>query len=178
MHSFRKLLIALVGLLVLFGAVAALTPLAGRGQGPAKQQRGPRKFYVTQGRYDGSQALSACADGYHMASLWEILDPSNLSYDTGLGATLADSGSGPPTVVPGWVRTGFLSSAGITAADGSVQPGTANCQAWTSASSGAHGTTVYLPIYTPADVGVTPISPWVAGTRSCDRPELAWCVQD
>jgi hypothetical protein len=109
-YSFKKSLIALAGLLVLFGAIAALTPLAGRGQGQTKQQqRWPRKFYLTQDGYDGSQALSACAQGYHMASLWEILDPSNLSYDTSLGATVADSGSGPPNG-SGWIRTGFIAS--------------------------------------------------------------------
>ena len=177
MYSFKKSVIALVGLLVLFGAIAALTPLAGRGQGPAKQQRGARKFYLTQGQYDGSQTLSACADGYHMASLWEILDPSNLSYDTNLGVTLADSGSGPPTVGPGWIRTGFLASAGITAADGSVQAGTANCQAWTSASSEAHGTYVYLPPYA-AITDATVISPWVADTTKCNTDYRVWCVQD
>ena len=32
-----------------------------------------------------------------MASMWEIHDPSDLRYDTDLGLTLADSGSGPPS---------------------------------------------------------------------------------
>lgn len=176
MYSFKKSLITVVGLFVLCGAIAALTPLASRGQG-GKQQRGLRKFYLTQGQYDGSQALSACAAGYHMASLWEILDPSNLSYDTNLGVALADSGSGPPVVAPGWIRTGFLSNAGIHAADGSVQPGTGNCQTWTSASGGAYGTTAYLPIYAPVGVDVRP-GPWVVDSRSCDKPNIVWCVQD
>ncbi len=70
MYSFRKSLIALAGLLVLFGAIEALTPLSGRVQGQTKQQQsGPRKFYLTQDGYDGSQALSACAAGYHTAWL-------------------------------------------------------------------------------------------------------------
>jgi hypothetical protein len=162
MYSFKKSLIAFTGLLVIFGAIAALTPLASRGQGPSKQ-RGLRKFYLTQGKYDGSQSLLACAEGYHMPSLWEIVDPSNLSYDTNLGVTVADAGSGPPSAAPGWIRTGFLASGGSMAPDGSVQPGTANCQAWTSASSEAHGTIVSLPIYAPVDIAVSPIiTPWVA----------------
>jgi hypothetical protein len=110
MRSFKKSLIALVGLLVLFGAIAALTPLASRGQGQGKQQRGLRKYYLTQTTHTGGQSLSACAEGYHMASLWEILDPSNLSYDTSLGFTLADSGSGPPASSLGWIRTGNVDS--------------------------------------------------------------------
>jgi hypothetical protein len=178
MYSFMKSLMALAGLLVLFGAIAALTPLAGRGQGQAKQQRGARKFYLTQGQYDGSQALSACASGYHMASLWEIFDPSNLSYDTSLGVTTDDSGSGPPNG-SGWIRTGFLASNGINA-DGTVQvAGAANCQAWTSASSEARGTTALLPVYGTIENGdVTVISPWVARTATCSARPRVWCVQD
>ena len=49
--------------------------------------KGPRKFYLTQALHNGAQALSACAQGYHMASLWEIHDTSNLRYDTDLGLT-------------------------------------------------------------------------------------------
>lgn len=177
MYSFRRSLIGLVGLLVLCGAFAALTPLASRGQGK-QQQRGPRRFYLTQEGYDGSQALSACADGYHMASLWEILDPSNLSYDTSLGATVADSGSGPPNG-SGWLRTGFIASAGATAADGTgPAAGSANCQAWTSAGSEAHGTTALLPVYGDIETDVTMISPWVARTARCSARPRVWCVQD
>jgi hypothetical protein len=32
-----------------------------------------RKFYLTQGTFTGSQALTACAVGYHMASLGKFL---------------------------------------------------------------------------------------------------------
>jgi hypothetical protein len=49
--------------------------------------KGRRKFYVTPTLHDGAHALSACATGYHMASLWEIHDTSNLTYDTDLGVT-------------------------------------------------------------------------------------------
>ena len=60
-----------------------------------------RKFYLTQTGFTGSQALTACANGYHMASLWEILDPSNLRYNTTLGFTTQDSGFGPPSIARG-----------------------------------------------------------------------------
>jgi hypothetical protein len=70
---------------------------------------------LTKNSADGSQALTACAAGFHMASLWEIFDPSNLQYDGTLGRTNDDSGFGPPTadffLNGGWVRTGFGSSA-------------------------------------------------------------------
>jgi hypothetical protein len=175
MYNFKKSLVALAGLLVLGCAIAALTPLVSRGQG--KQQRGLRKFYLTQTSHDGSEALSACVDGYHMASLWEILDPSNLSYDTSLGATVADSGSGPPNG-SGWIRTGFIASNGGTAPDGTVPPGSGNCQVWTSASSAAYGTTALVPIYGSSEIEVTVISPWVARSTICSAKPRVWCVQD
>ena len=118
MFSFKRSLIALVGLLIVVGTLATLMPLVSRGQGnnPIVAQLQPRKFYLTKTEdYTGSQALSACASGYHMASLWEIFDTSNLRYDTALGASSTDSGSGPPVAVyfglghfegDGWIRTG------------------------------------------------------------------------
>ena len=178
MYSFKKSVLAFIGLLIIFGAIAAVLPLASRGQGgPSKQQRGARKYYLTQGQYDGSEALSACADGYHMASLWEILDPSNLSYDTSLGGTVADSGFGPPNG-SGWIRTGFLASAGTPGADGTITPGAANCEAWTSASSEGRGTTALIPVYGDTENEVTLISPWVARTTTCSARPRVWCVQD
>jgi hypothetical protein len=59
--------------------------------------KGPRKFYLTKPFHKADQALSVCAEGYHMASLWEIHDTSNLRYDRELGLTTVDSGFVPPT---------------------------------------------------------------------------------
>ena len=91
-----------------------------------------RKFYRTQTTFDGAHALTACVLGFHMASLWEIFNVSVLEYDTSLGATMDDSGSGPPADVLGWIRTGFNSNGGdplrarLTAACGHrVRPPTA-----------------------------------------------------
>jgi hypothetical protein len=75
-----------------------------------------REYYLTTAPVVANQALSACAAGFHMASLWEIQDPSNLDYNIVLGYALnADQGHGPPTfdgigVISGWVRTGGASS--------------------------------------------------------------------
>ena len=173
MYSFRKSLVALVGLLVLVVTLAALLPLSGQGQGNsanAPAHRGPRKFYLTQTTHDGSQALTACAAGYHMASLWEILDPSNLSYDTGLGFTTADSGSGPPSQ-PGWIRTG------VGPSSGSANAGLANCRAWTSADPLDGGTFVGLT-NTWDSAAVTVVSPWRATAIGCNNGTRVWCVQD
>src|SRR5436309_14626346 len=56
---------------------------------------GRRRFYLTKESFQGNQAITACASGYHMASRFEILDVSVLQYDTGKGLTTDDSGAGP-----------------------------------------------------------------------------------
>ena len=171
MYSFKKSLVALVGLLALVGGLAALLPLIGRGQGGGNnlRTRDPRRsFYLTQTTHNGSQALTACAEGYHMASLWEIFDTSNLKYDTSLGFTLPDSGSGPPTSQDGWIRTGFVGGAGNF-------PGLANCSAWTSTAGG--GTTVALPDrWDPTTL--SRVTPWQPLLVACFEDPHVWCVQD
>lgn len=149
-----------IGLLVGLGLTIGLPSLA-----DALDLR--RKFYLTQGTFQGDQALTACAKGFHMASLWEIFDTSNLKYDTTRGFTHDDSGSGPPAAFTGWIRTGEGSNSTTT-------PGVGNCNAWTSAG-GAGGTRVWLEnVWGDAAVAV---SPWRAGTQGCDTGERVWCVQ-
>ena len=173
MHSIRKSLLALVGLLVLVAALAALLPLVGRGQGNSPNvvpQLAPRQFYLTQTEHVGSQALSACTSGYHMASLWEIHDPTYLRYNATLGYTKADTGSGPPAGAGahGWIRTGGTDLLGPF-------PGSGNCLAWTSTAG--HGTVVSL-----SDIWDNPtlskIDPWTPNVSSCSVDQRVWCVQD
>jgi hypothetical protein len=177
MYSLKKSLITLIGLLVLVGGLAAVMPLVSRGQGqPPFAQR---TYYLTQTEHNGSQARTACAAGYHMASLWEIFDTSNLKYNTELGFTQGDSGFGPPTAGPGppgqplpvgWIRTGAR-------AVSSTGPGLGNCNAWTSASDTVFGTTVSL-LFLWSSTDLTIISPWFASTTGCDDLRKVWCVQD
>jgi len=170
MYSLKKSLVALARLLVVVAALAALLPLVGRGQPDSKNplRRDPRKsYYLTQTLHTGSQALTACAAGYHMASLWEILDPSNLRYNTGLGYTTADSGSGPP-VEFGFARTGREALGG-----GSI--GAINCHAWTSDSALGSLFTLADNVF---DGDPTPISPWKAVSTTCSNGHRVWCVQD
>ena len=129
----------------------------------------PRNFYLTRTKHTGAQALTACAAGYHMASLWEIHEPAILRYDTDLGLTADDSGFGPPTGPRGWIRTGVDSN-------GANVPGPGNCKAWTSADSSDPGTTVSFPI----SWGSTAerISPLISLAVSCAAIEFVWCVQD
>lgn len=180
MFSLKRSSIALVGLLVLVGGVAAVMPLVSRGQGnPIVKQLQPRKFYLTQTTRTGSQALTACAEGYHMASLWEIFDTSNLRYDTALGAVSNDSGSGPPAVAieaghilhGGWIRTGGGSIGGGV-------PGEANCSNWTLDTAGPEGTVVGLTSLWSSASTATQVSPWRAFVQSCQEPQQVWCMQD
>jgi len=129
-----------------------------------------RQFYLTNPSSYGANALFACAEGYHMASMSEILDPSNLRYNTELGRTEADSGFGPPANGGGWIRTGWLAYGGIAG-------GQSNCEAWTSSSVNHWGTNVTLYQFWNLPNPVS-ISPWVAGNSPCNVALPVWCVQD
>jgi hypothetical protein len=129
-----------------------------------------RPYYLTKNPVsNAAQALTACAVGYHMASLWEILDPSRLTYNTALGAARDDSGQGPPSFLGGLVRTGYGSDNGTT-------PGQANCNAWTSNNPSHYGTYVQLPRSWSAGSGDTHV--WEAGITFCSAPARVWCVAD
>jgi hypothetical protein len=166
MESTRSIAAVAAGVAGIFAIVSAqmLPPPANAAHG-----RQPRQFYLTTGTHAGGQVLTACAAGFHMASLWEILDPTGLRYDTTLGVTAADSGSAAPTAVRGWIRTG-------TAASGFPPAPRANCHAWTSSEPGDSGTLVQL---TPAWAfdGLS-ASPWFAVDAVCSAAERVWCVSD
>jgi hypothetical protein len=134
----------------------------------ADAKKKARKFYLTQDFFTGSQALTACANKFHMASLWEIFEVSTLRYDTENGFVSDDSCSGPPSgPAQGWVRTGFE-------AISLNSPGIGNCDAWTSVTRS--GTFVFLEAswVNPS----FPISPWRSGATPCINPVRVWCVQD
>lgn len=131
---------------------------------------GARRFYLTDGTFDGGQALNACAEGYHMASLWEIYDVSNLVYDTVRGYDDGDVGSGPPTGLFGWVRTGAA-----LGPIGSI--GNANCNGYAPGTTTGSGTFVRLPdSWTTSSAG--DIDPWAAGAGVCSAPRRVWCAED
>ena len=139
---------------------------------------GVRQYYLSRTSVQTNEARSACADGYHLASIWELADPSALKYDTSLGLSGQDSGSGPPTAISfmgnpltarGWVRTGFSYSVSDT-------PGQANCGNWASNNGFYWGTVANLPSNWTGggqDIGV-----WNVGVSTCDTNLRVWCVQD
>ncbi len=137
-----------------------------------------RSYYVTRTRYPATDAPTACATGYHFASIWEIADPSSLRYNTELGLGSPDSGMGPPTAirffqglipVSGWVRTGYGTS-------GTEPAGTANCLGWSSNYDSDFGTVANLPSNWTG--GAQDIGVWNTQVLTCDASKWVWCVQD
>ena len=132
---------------------------------------GGRRVYLTHANYATNQVLTACASGYHMASMWEIYDISNLIYNYTHSAAekKSDSGYGPPSYWNGWVRTGNDSSTSSTT-------GTGNCSNWSSTSASAYGVSVRLSRTwetAPGDLG-----PWDATSFSCSLIGPVWCMEN
>lgn len=132
----------------------------------------PRRVYLTDAAFPGNTALTACTEaGFHMASIWEVLEPASLEYAKELtGAeTDLDLGEGLAAGRAGWIRTG----AGISS--GNPVAGQANCDAWTAGSG--FGTTVLLGgNWTDISTGL--FSPWRAATQDCSNSQRVWCVED
>ena len=128
-------------------------------------------YYITDQTYHPDEALTACAEGYHFASLWEIIGPSNLTYNTSLGQTTLDSGGGPPTIMGlGWVRTGY------NFADVTNTAGHANCALWSTRDPGAFGSVAVLPQLWTA--GTQDLFVWDVDVRTCNFKLGVWCKQD
>jgi hypothetical protein len=169
------ILVLLLGTLVLpilTLITKSLIPVVAAPQVEPNALLGVRQFYLSRTEAQGNEALSACANGYHFASLWEIADPSNLRYNRFLGMYRDDSGVGPPSttgITPGWVRTGYSSSNSSTAGEG-------NCNGWMSQSSGDYGTVAYLPYNWTA--GLEDIGVWGVDTWHCDSTNRVWCIED
>ena len=169
----RGLVVTLSCVLVLLVLVTFVT-LAGDNASASEREAaqaasaGMRQFYLTSENFDGDQVLNACAAGYHMASLWEITDPSNLNYNTALGRTRPDSGQGPPFEW-GWVRTGYESYS-------SAINGRANCDSWTDDYDLDFGTMASLPSDWAG--GEDHIGVWTTLVLPCDIPVAVWCIED
>jgi hypothetical protein len=63
--------------------------------------------------------------------MWELINPSALTYDTWLGEVSDDSGTGPPGYDLAWAQNGYQSN-------GSSIRGT--CEDWTNGISGEENT--------------------------------------
>jgi hypothetical protein len=169
--------------IVVLAAVSLLTHNVGNAQGTVFTSSAPiRGYYLTKNTITGSKVLTACATGYHFASIWEIFNTSDLHYNTTLGRTNVNSGNGPPALsshstnadLPfGWIRTGA--------------PDDPNCINWTSSNRVDAGSVGALGIQ-----GNSPPPAWTIGNStgtqtpaSCDDtaggtplPIGVWCVQN
>lgn len=136
--------------------------------------RGARRFYLTPDvAYEGDEALLACDAGFHMASLFEILDPSQLHYDTTRGEAAEDAGQGPPTRTEGWVRTGKPIGSDLGTGGGR------SCNGYTNPS--VTGTTIELhAAWESGWLGQADSRApwWKPELRSCGDPRRVWCVED
>jgi hypothetical protein len=163
--------VALLAYLALTGVRAVAAETEAAGEASLAATIGMRQFYLTKDSCPPSAAKTACAGGYHMASMWEIADPSNLKYNTSLGLTKDDSGQGPPTTALGWVRTGYGSSTSATA-------GMGNCAAWSSDSAVDNGTAAVL--HADWTGGTGSVGVWSTYSKYCIPGTLShvWCIED
>ena len=155
--------------------VAQESAAASNQQSPAVAATRMRQYYLTKDSFKGSKpsgsngiGAGVCANGYHFASLWEILDPSNMKYDTVLGDDRLDSGKGPPSYTSGWVRTGY-------SLNNNPNPGRANCSNWEFESG--FGTVVSLTTNW-TDSSNRDMFVWDAAVQSCSQEVQVWCMED
>lgn len=156
MHTTKTL--SLPGAAVALLVLAALHHQFTVEAAPPRNADPRRAYYMTGTTHTGSQVLTACAAGFHTASVFEIFVPSVLRYDTALGAATFDSGVGPPSGEAGvaWVRTGD-----------SLGP---HCDAWTS-EVGLGAAATLNPDYESRAL-------LQMGTHDCAAPASVWCIQD
>jgi hypothetical protein len=131
-----------------------------------------RRFYLRNAPVAGNAPLTNCPAGFHMASIFELLDVSSLHYDTTQpNASLRqDMGSGPPAGNSGWIRTGSGSATVV----GGI--GANNCAVWTSNDPGHNGTAAFLTNDPTAPA--TMISPWQLSQFPCSQTLAVWCIED
>ena len=169
------LLVAFVGYLALGQKGASASPAVPKvAQASAAGASGTRKYYMTSDSHQGNlDVTSVCTTGYHMASMWEMVDPSNLEYAidlvaSGAGQTRADTGYGPPAYWVGWVRTGWDASTYNMA-------GEAYCNGWDSIESDEYGTGAGFPMDW---AGGPDLGAWNLVTAGCHVYARVWCIED
>jgi len=179
----RLLLVALMVLMTLIGMVgfsrAGNTVIAlQEGVNDEVPARAKLYYYLTTAGFTGDEAITACASGFHMASISEIQEPSTVQYALGRKPVYDYSDQVLPDQFPdhtGWVRT---EADPVT---GEVY----DCDVWRSSSDERSGTTMTRrslrgenkghSLYEESDPAA-----WWQSTRTatCARPEFVWCVED
>jgi len=135
-----------------------------------------KMYYLTRDQVNGDQAIAACSTGFHMASISEIQDPSNLQHanriTTVYDSLVDDPGSGPPSNHMGWIRSGVYPPSGFVY----------DCDDFPNEHNVQLGTTVALHSFSvnagPGQPTSHPTMWWHAALHPCNQPEPAWCVED
>jgi len=126
-----------------------------------------RSFYLTVDRYQGNSTKTACAVGYHFASISELAGWKSMVYNTVLGLTVDDREG--TMGGEGWARVVVLNDWD-------------NCYDWTSNLHDENGLAVVgetagLSMYRLATDPSS--SPWnFSGHQYCDETLRVWCVSD
>ena len=173
MFSVKRSLVGLIALSL--GLLCAWMPNVSQAQ---KECAAMKRYYLSANMVKGNEVTKVCREGFHTASLWELFDTSNLEYATefGDGSLGLEKGSGPPSGVYGWVRTGWAPGFGGT---GSRTPGQAHCFLWTSDSSSFSGTRIRLANdWRKKWPPISRIGPWEAESKKCNNRDRVWCMQD
>lgn len=123
--------------------------------------RGARLFYLTRANFLPNVAASACAPGFHFASVPELTTEGNLEYAEALGRQHVEAGvSAGPEWWGGWVRTGILG-------------GSLSCNGWTSTAPADRGAILAAPPHSTTN----PLE-WQGGQQGCGTPVPVWCIAD
>ncbi len=127
-----------------------------------------RFWYITGTRHKGNEVLTACAEGYHFASITEVYNPSGLVYDVEAnlgGFNRFDIGQGMAVQGEAWLRSGFGDDSEFS------------CTIWTSADPSQTGTFAWLGYADRNDLQPWVLQ-WMATKRSCDEEARVYCVSD
>jgi hypothetical protein len=142
-----------------------------------------KMYYLTKNSFDGGDAITACDSGFHMASLSEIQDPSNVqyapgrkpAYDSTYEFVPFDQASDQFPDHIGWVRSGVYPPSGFVNDCGDfrdkydIQLGTTMTRRSLWGEDNGHS------LYEESD----PAAWWQSTqTASCSQPEPVWCVED
>ena len=127
-----------------------------------------KRFYVTQTIHMADTALSACADGFHMASFQELVMAGAIQYDDVLGYKGNTAGPGAP-IRFGWIRDGINYQGGNTD----------YCFDWTSTDSSLQGPLLRLPRINAEFINTAEdAEAWRVLGNDCDQENRVWCVED
>jgi hypothetical protein len=156
---------AMLFLVIICAAVVVCLPRVASAQ---------KLYYVTKNTYPANKALSACAPGFHMASIAELANPSALHYYYNYSQAYimsAGQGQGPPTGRDGWIYSSqYVPHSGHPFQD---------CREWTSNSSNDSGNYAWFNVMYPyATMPEAVMLLLQTTTAPCDNIIPVWCVQN